>query len=120
MRSKQDKYQFRKDRTRKNLLANGVAKPRLSVYRSDRYIYAQVVDDLKGGTLAAASSLDKELKGKVKSGKSIETAKVVGSLLAKRAIEKGVKEVCFDRGGRIYHGRIKAFAEAAREAGLKF
>ena len=74
----------------------------------------------KGATLVAASSLDKELKGKLKSGKSIESAKVVGALLAKRAIAKGVTEVCFDRGGRIYHGRIKALADAAREAGLKF
>ena len=120
MITKQERYQLRKERSRKKLLEGGIRRPRLSVYRSDKYIYAQVVDDLKGGTLAAASSLDKDLKGKLKSGKSIETAKVVGSLVAKRAIEKGVKEVCFDRGGRIYHGRIKAFADAAREAGLKF
>lgn len=120
MISKQERYTFRKERSRRRLLANGVSKPRLSVYRSDRYLYAQVVDDAKGLTLAAASSVEKELKGKIKSGKSLETAKVIGALVAKRAIEKGVKEVCFDRGGRIYHGRIKALAEAAREAGLKF
>ncbi|HAF96450.1 MAG: 50S ribosomal protein L18 [Elusimicrobia bacterium GWC2_51_8] len=121
MITKKERYQFRKDRSRRKLLEGGIRRLRLSVYRSDKYIYAQVVDDQKGGTLAAASSLDKELKGKFKSsGKSVETAKIVGSLLAKRAIEKGVKEVCFDRGGRIYHGRIKAFADAAREAGLKF
>jgi large subunit ribosomal protein L18 len=120
MISKQERYQFRKDRTRKNLRANAFTRPRLSVYRSGRYLYAQVVDDLKGLTLAAASSLDKELKGKVDSGKSVATAKVVGSLIAKRAIEKGVKDVCFDRGGRVFHGRVKALAEAAREAGLNF
>jgi large subunit ribosomal protein L18 len=120
MISKQERYQFRKDRTRKNLQANAFTRPRLSVYRSAKYLYAQVVDDAKGLTLAAASSLDKELKGKTGSGKSLETAKVVGTLVAKRAIGKGVTEVCFDRGGRIYHGRIKALAEAAREAGLKF
>ena len=120
MISKRERYQYRKDRTRKNLQANAFTRPRLSVYRSDKYLYAQVVDDAKGATLAAASSLEKELKGKVKSGKSLETAKIVGALVAKRAIEKGVKEVCFDRGGRIFHGRIKALAEAAREAGLKF
>jgi large subunit ribosomal protein L18 len=120
MISKRERYQFRKDRTRKNLQANAFTRPRLSVYRSDKHLYAQVVDDAKGTTLAAASSLDKELKGKVKSGKNLETAKIVGALVAKRAIEKGVKEVCFDRGGRIFHGRIKALAEAAREAGLKF
>ena len=120
MISKREQYQFRKNRTRKNLLANGGARPRLSVYRSDRHLYAQVVDDAKSRTLAAASSMEKELKGRTKSGKSLETAKIIGALVAKRAIEKGVTEVCFDRGGRIYHGRIKALAEAAREAGLKF
>ena len=102
------------------LFENGIKRPRLSVYRGAKHLYAQVVDDKKGATLVAASSLDKELKGKLKSGKSIESAKVVGALLAKRAIAKGVTEVCFDRGGRIYHGRIKALADAAREAGLKF
>ena len=120
MISKRERYQFRKDRTRKSLQGNAFTRPRLSVYRSDKYLYAQVVDDAKGLTLAAASSLDKELKGKIKSGKNLETAKIVGALVAKRALEKGVKEVCFDRGGRIFHGRIKALAEAAREAGLKF
>jgi len=94
--------------------------PRLSVYRGAKHIYAQVVDDIKCVTLAAASSLDKELKGKLKTGKTIDSAKVVGALLAKRAVAKGVKVGCFDRGGRIYHGRIKALADAAREAGLKF
>ena len=92
MITKQERYQFRKDRSRRKLLKNGVKRARLSVYRSNKYIYAQVVDDLKGGTLAAASSLDKELKSRLKSGKSVETAKVVGLLLAKRAIEKGVKK----------------------------
>ena len=120
MISKQERYQFRKNRTRKHLQANAFTRPRLSVYRSAKYLYAQVVDDAKGLTLAAASSLDKELKGKTAPGKSLEAAKVIGALVAKRAIEKGVKEVCFDRGGRIFHGRIKALAEAAREAGLKF
>ena len=118
MISKQQRYQLRKERTRKRLQANAFTRPRLSVYRGVKYLYAQVVDDAKGVTLAAASSLDKELKGKA--GKSLDTAKKIGSLVAKRAIEKGVKEVCFDRGGRIFHGRIKALAEAAREAGLKF
>ena len=120
MISKQQRYEFRKERSRKRLLENGIKRPRLSVYRSAKYLYAQVVDDAKGTTLAAASSLDKELKGKLKSGKSVASAKVVGGLLAKRAIAKGVTEVCFDRGGRIYHGRIKSLADGAREAGLKF
>ena len=120
MISKQERYEFRKIRSRNRLCENGIHKLGLSVYRGTKYIYAQVVDDKKGETLAAASSLEKELKGKFKSGKSIDTAKGVGALLAKRAIAKGVTEVCFDRGGRIYHGRIKALADAAREAGLKF
>jgi len=120
MISKQERYQFRKDRSRRKLQGNAFTRPRLSVYRSGRYMYAQVVDDVKGLTLAAASSLDKELKGKADSGKSLAAAKVVGALVAKRAIEKGVKNVCFDRGGRVFHGRIKALADAAREAGLNF
>jgi large subunit ribosomal protein L18 len=120
MISKQERYEFRKIRSRNRLFEHGIKMPRLSVYRGAKHIYAQVVDDLKGVTLAAASSLDKELKGKLKSGKNIDSAKVVGALLAKRAVAKGVKAVCFDRGGRIYHGRIKALADAAREAGLKF
>ena len=120
MISKQERYEFRKVRSRNRLFENGIKMPRLSVYRGAKHIYAQVVDDVKGVTLASASSLDKELKGKLKSGKNIETAKVVGALVAKRAVAKGVKSVCFDRGGRIYHGRIKALADAAREAGLKF
>lgn len=120
MISKQHRYEFRKTRSRRKLFENGIKRPRLSVYRGAKNIYAQVVDDLKGSTVAAASSQDKELKGKLKSGKSIDSAKVVGALLAKRVIAKGVTEVCFDRGARIFHGRIKALADAAREAGLKF
>jgi large subunit ribosomal protein L18 len=120
MISKQERYEFRKIRTRNSLFEHGIKLPRLSVYRGTKYIYAQVVDDLKGMTLAAASSMDKEIKGKFKSGKSVDSAKVVGTLLAKRAVAKGVKAVCFDRGGRIYHGRIKALADAAREGGLRF
>jgi large subunit ribosomal protein L18 len=120
MISKQERYEFRKIRTRNSLFEHGIKMPRLSVYRGTKYVYAQVVDDIKGTTLAAASSLEKEIKGKHKSGKSIDSAKLVGALLAKRAIANGVKAVCFDRGGRIYHGRVKALADAAREAGLKF
>jgi len=120
MATKQERYEFRKARSRARLMEGGIRRPRLCVYRSAKYVYAQVVDDAKGTTLAAASSLDKELKGKLKSGKSVESAKVVGALLAKRAVAKGVTEVCFDRGGRIYHGRVKSLADGAREAGLKF
>ncbi|MDT8285553.1 MAG: 50S ribosomal protein L18 [Elusimicrobiales bacterium] len=117
MISKQEKYQIRSARTRRKLSEHSVVRPRLSVFRSTRYIYAQVIDDAQGKTVAAASSVEKEVRTK---GKNLETAKTVGTLVAKRALDKGVKEVCFDRGGHIYHGRIKALAEAAREAGLKF
>ena len=92
-------------------------RPRLSVYRSNKGIYAQVIDDVAAKTLVAASTLDKEVKTKAS---NIEAAKEVGDLIAKRAIKAGIKTVVFDRGGYIYHGKIKALAEAAREAGLEF
>ena len=98
--------------------ANG--RPRLSVFRSGKHIYAQVIDDLKGTTLAAASSLDEGLQGKLKTGANKDAAVEVGKLIAERAIKAGVKEVVFDRGGYIYHGRIAALATAAREGGLSF
>ena len=93
-------------------------RARLSVHRSSKHIYAQVIDDLKGATVAAASSLEKDMRAKT--GANIDAAKAVGKLVAQRAVEKGVKEVVFDRGGYRYHGRIKALADAAREGGLKF
>ncbi|MBZ5553203.1 MAG: 50S ribosomal protein L18 [Acidobacteriia bacterium] len=95
-------------------------RPRLAVFRSLNHIYAQVIDDETGRTLAAASSKDKELNGKLKNGGNVAAAKLVGELVAKRALEKGVQLVVFDRGGLIYHGRVKTLAEAARTAGLKF
>jgi len=94
-------------------------RPRLNVYRSVKHIYAQVIDDYSGKTLISASSIDKELKGKVAGGNS-ESAKTVGQLIAKRASDKGIQLVVFDRGGYQYHGRVKALADAAREGGLKF
>lgn len=121
MANKQERYQFRKERSRKKLMANGPTKPRLSVYRSLNYLYAQVIDDAEGKTLAAASTLGKEFEGKTKSSaKSIAAAEILGETIAKKALDAGVKEVMFDRGGRIYHGRIKALADSARKAGLKF
>jgi large subunit ribosomal protein L18 len=93
---------------------------RLSVFRSGMHIYAQVIDDRKGETLAAASSLEKPLREGSKTGANIAAAKAVGKLVAERALQKGIKDVVFDRGGRLYHGRVKALADAAREAGLKF
>jgi large subunit ribosomal protein L18 len=98
--------------------ANG--RLRLSVFRSSKNIYAQVIDDVKGLTVAAASSLEKELKGSLKTGADVDAAKAVGTLLAQRAKQAGVVEVVFDRGSYIYHGRVKALAEAAREGGLEF
>lgn len=104
-------------RVRKNI--SGTAqKPRLNVFRSLSNVYAQIIDDVNGVTLVAASSKDKDLA--LKYGGNIEAAKAVGAAVAKRALEKGIEDVVFDRGGYIYHGRIKALAEAAREAGLKF
>ena len=96
--------------------ANG--RLRLSVFRSSKHIYAQVIDDLKGETLASASSMEKEMREKT--GANIDAAKAVGKLLAERAVKNGVKEVVFDRGSYLYHGRVKALADAARESGLSF
>ena len=98
--------------------ANG--RLRLSVFRSSKHIYAQVIDDLKGETLAAASSMEKELRGSGKTGANIDAAAAVGKLVAERAVKNGVKEVVFDRGRYLYHGRVKALADAAREGGLSF
>lgn len=95
-------------------------RPRLNVFRSLTNIYAQVIDDQKGVTLVSASSLDKEIKEQNVNGGNAEGAKLVGALVAKRAIEKGITTVVFDRGGYVYHGRVAALADAAREAGLKF
>ena len=105
-------------RIRKNL-SGTTDRPRLCVFRSNKHIYAQIVDDSEGRTIAAASTLDAEAKG-AKGGGNIAAAKVVGAAVAKRAIDKGIQAVLFDRGGYIYHGRVKALADAAREAGLKF
>jgi large subunit ribosomal protein L18 len=94
------------------------ARPRLNVFRSSKHIYAQLVDDVAGVTVASATSLDKELN--LKNGGSIEAAKLIGELVAKRAIDKGYETVVFDRGGYLYHGRVKELADAARVAGLQF
>jgi large subunit ribosomal protein L18 len=106
-------------RVRKRVVGTS-QRPRFNVFRSLKHIYAQVIDDTRGHTLAAASTLDPELRDKVKGLTKTEQAKLVGGLLAKRAMEHGVKEVAFDRGGYRYHGRVKSLAEAAREGGLEF
>ncbi|MDI3316679.1 MAG: 50S ribosomal protein L18 [Bacillota bacterium] len=95
-------------------------RPRLSVFRSSKHIYAQVIDDEAGHTLAAASSIDPELRALLKNGASVEAARQVGALVARRALTKGVRKVSFDRGGYLYHGRIKALADGARAEGLEF
>ncbi len=110
----------RKIRTRYQLKRKATNRPRLSVFRSSEHIYAQVIDDAQGKTLAAASSLDAELKKKLKTGANREAAQAVGKALADKAKKAGVTKVVFDRGGYMYAGRVKALAEAAREAGLEF
>ncbi len=110
----------RKARVRRALRANAGGRPRLSVFRSSAQIYAQVIDDEKGVTLAAASSLEKALREELKNGANVEAARRVGKQLAERARQAGVDKVVFDRGGYMYHGRVKALAEGAREGGLEF
>jgi large subunit ribosomal protein L18 len=107
------------DRVRKKIEGT-TERPRLNVFRSLNHIYAQVIDDSTGNTLVAASTLDEALKGKLNSGGNKTAAKEVGKLIAQKAIDKGIKLVVFDRGGYLYHGRIKELAEGAREAGLEF
>jgi large subunit ribosomal protein L18 len=101
-------------------IAGTQQRPRLCVYRSLNHIYAQVVDDRTGATLVAASSVEKEIRSSLKSGGNLEAAKLVGKTVAEKAKAKGIEAVVFDRGGYLYHGRVKALAEAAREIGLKF
>ncbi len=117
MRQLQDR---RRARLRYQLRQKSSGRPRLSVFRSGKNIYAQVIDDAQGRTLAAASSLDKGLRTELKTGADIEAASAVGKLVAERAIAAGVTQVVFDRGAYLYHGRVKALAEAAREGGLAF
>jgi large subunit ribosomal protein L18 len=101
-------------------LTGSTERPRLAVFRSNKHIYAQIIDDSRGSTVTAASTLDVDAKKDAKNGGNIAAAKAVGKLVAERAKAKGVESVLFDRGGYLYHGRVKALAEAAREAGLKF
>lgn len=104
----------------RNKISGTAEAPRLAVYRSTKHIYAQIIDDVKGVTLVSASSLDKELRSELAHGGNVESAKVVGEAIAKKALKAGIKDVVFDRGGFLYHGRVAALADAAREAGLNF
>jgi large subunit ribosomal protein L18 len=110
----------RKGRVRRAVKAAAGERLRLSIFRSSKHIYAQAIDDRKGETVAAASSVEKDLRGSLKTGGDIGAAKAVGKLLAERLVAKGVKDVVFDRGSYLYHGRVKALADAAREGGLNF
>jgi len=120
MSAPQDLRARRRERLRYQLKHKGAGRPRLSVFRSGRHIYAQVIDDAQGRTLAAASTLDKGLREVGKTGADKDAATAVGKLVAERAMAAGVTQVVFDRGSYLYHGRVKALAEAAREGGLAF
>jgi large subunit ribosomal protein L18 len=115
-----DRSVRRRAKVRRHVQRAANGRARLSVFRSSKHIYAQVIDDEKGETVAAASSLEKDMRGALKTGADIAAATAVGKLVAERASAKGVKEVIFDRGGYLYHGRVKALADAAREGGLNF
>ncbi|MCR5182989.1 MAG: 50S ribosomal protein L18 [Clostridia bacterium] len=117
--SRNDRRLKRHYRERKNIFGTP-ERPRLCVFRSSKNISAQIIDDVNGKTLCSASSLDKELKAEIGYGGNKEAAKKVGEALAKRALAEGITEVCFDRGGFLYHGRVAELADGAREAGLKF
>jgi large subunit ribosomal protein L18 len=120
MFSPKDLFLRRQERTRFALRKKANGRPRLSVFRSSKHIYAQIIDDAQGATLVAASSLEKDLRGDLKTGADVAAAERVGKLIAERAKEAGITLVVFDRGGYIYHGRVKALADAAREGGLSF
>ena len=119
LKAKQANLERRQRRVRSKVSGTG-DRPRLRVTRTNGHIYAQVIDDVAGVTLVAASSIDAEVKGDLKNGANIDAAKAVGEAIGRRAVEAGIKEVVFDRGGRIYHGRVKALADGARSAGLEF
>ena len=119
LKAKQAKLERRQRRVR-GKVSGTAARPRLRVTRTNTHIYAQVIDDVAGSTMVAASTVDSELRGSLKNGATVEAAKAVGEAIGRRAVEAGIKEVVFDRGGRIYHGRVKALADGARSAGLEF
>ena len=114
------KIRVKKHRRMRNHLSGTAQRPRLAVFRSNNHMYAQIIDDTVGKTLVAASTLEKDVKAEIEKTNNVDAAAYVGTVIAKRAVEKGIKAVVFDRGGYIYHGKIKALADAAREAGLEF
>ena len=122
MVSKESRTEVRvkKHRRLRNRFAGTAQRPRLAVFRSNNHMYAQIIDDTVGNTLVSASTLQKEVKAEVENNNNVDAAAYLGKVIAERALEKGIKEVVFDRGGFIYQGKIKALADAAREAGLEF
>lgn len=119
MKGAQERHNLRKERIRRKISGTS-ARPRLSVHRGNKHIYAQLIDDEKGQTLVFVSTLSPEIKSKIKVADTLPAAKAVGEMIAKKAIEKGIKKAVFDRSGYVYMGRIKALADAARAAGLEF
>ncbi|MCC7253746.1 50S ribosomal protein L18 [Hyphomicrobium sp.] len=120
MAKKDTQFERRRARVRRTLKARTAGRPRLSVHRSSKHIYAQIIDDTDGKTLVSASSLEKDLRGSLKTGADKAAAVTIGKLVAERALKAGVTAVVFDRGGYLFHGRVKALADAAREGGLSF
>ena len=122
MVSKECRSEIREKKHKKirNRFSGTAERPRLAVFRSNNHIYAQIIDDTVGNTLVAASTMEKEIKASVEKTNDVAAAAAVGTAIAKKALDKGITEVVFDRGGYVYHGRVQALAEAAREAGLKF
>jgi len=120
MANSKQAFERRRDRVRRSIQKAANGRPRLSVFRSSKQIYAQIIDDAKGHTIASASTIESDLKGSLKTGADVAAAAAVGKLVAERAVAAGVKQVVFDRGGYMFHGRVKALAEAAREGGLEF
>ena len=114
------KVRVKKHMKIRNRFSGTAERPRLAVFRSNNHVYAQVIDDVAGKTLVSASTLEKDIKAELKNTDDTDAATKVGEVVAKRALEKGIKAVVFDRGGYIYHGKVKALADAAREAGLEF
>jgi large subunit ribosomal protein L18 len=118
-KNRKEEAQKRHSRLRVKLAGNA-ERPRLAVFRSNKHIYVQVIDDVQGVTLVSASTVESEVKGKLPHGGNVEASKAIGKLIAKRAKEKGISKVVFDRGGNLYHGRVAAVADAAREGGMEF
>ena len=122
MVSKQNKAELRikKHQRLRNRFSGTAERPRLAVFRSNNHMYAQIIDDTVGNTLVAASTVEKAVRAELENTDTVDAAAYIGTLVAKRALDKGIKEVVFDRGGFLYHGKVQALAEAAREAGLQF